>query len=81
MAKVDWATGKIVDYDIFSDQHPTSRGNYSFYLVEEATGTDFENARRSIVSSLHLSLRPGNVYAPHARRIIAALEKPQEYRR
>lgn len=77
-AKVDLATGKILDYAIHSEQWPTTIGDdYTYYVVMQAAANEYAVARRFITLSLQGAAQTGGARAAHARRILHALARTE----
>lgn len=76
-AKVDLATGEILDYAIHSEQWPTTLGDYTYYVVMLAAANEYAVAQRFITTSLHGAVQAGGARAQHALRILHALARTE----
>jgi len=58
IARISRKTGKVEDYNIYSEQYPTHFNTVMQLIIDEASGHSFEEARTVLLSKINNKLNP-----------------------
>ncbi len=74
LATVDFETGVITGYGIYSEQSPTTMGDYTFHTVQTFNGESYQEALNDALGTLRQGAKSGGAYGIYWKRILKDVE-------